>query len=144
MSVHHLLATADPLGALQFAHPAAAHAVARSTDAYTLTAGRSWSVVAALLGVVGVVLGGLALTRSTRRISTSTGAGTGSGTGSARAVAALAAGLAGAVIGGLIVATADGGPGTGSGIVGGFVALVVGLIAMLLGGLALARTRRPA
>jgi hypothetical protein len=140
MSVHHLLATADPLGALQFAHPAAAHAVARSTDAYTLTAGRSWSVVAALLGVVGVVLGGLALTRSTRRISTSTGAGT----GSARAVAAMAAGLAGAVIGGLIVATADGGPGTGSGIVGGFVALVVGLIAMLLGGLALARTRRPA
>jgi hypothetical protein len=55
---------------------------------------------------------------------------------------ALGAGLAGMVIGGLVVAAAEGGPGTGYGIVGGFVALVVGLIAMVLGGLALARSRR--
>jgi len=57
-------------------------------------------------------------------------------------VAALLA-LAGLVIGGLVVAAADGGPGTGNGIVGGFAALVLGLIAMVLGRLALARSRRP-
>ena len=55
---------------------------------------------------------------------------------------ALVAGLIGMVIGGLVVAAADGGPGTGNGLVGGFVALVMGLIAMVLGGLALARSRR--
>ncbi|WP_405148686.1 DUF6223 family protein [Sphaerisporangium sp. NBC_01403] len=57
---------------------------------------------------------------------------------------ALAAGLACTVIGGLVVAAADGGPGTGYGIVGGYVDLVVGPIAMVLGGLALARSRRTA
>ncbi len=46
------------------------------------------------------------------------------------------------VVGGLVVATADGGPGTGNGIVGGFAALAIGLIAAILGGLALARSRR--
>lgn len=34
--------------------------------AYTLTAGRFWSLVAALLGLAGVVIGGLALARSRR------------------------------------------------------------------------------
>ncbi|MEV4749315.1 DUF6223 family protein [Streptosporangium amethystogenes subsp. fukuiense] len=103
-------------------------------SAYTLTAGRFWSLVAALLGLAGVVIGGLALARSAGRIGT--------GTGRRGAIVALAAGLAGAVGGGLVVAAADGGPGTGYGIVGGFVALAVGLIAMALGGLALARSRR--
>ncbi|MFI6457141.1 DUF6223 family protein [Streptosporangium amethystogenes] len=103
-------------------------------SAYTLTAGRLWSLVAVLLGLVGVVIGGLALARSAGRIGT--------GTGRRGAIVALAAGPAGAVGGGLVVAAADGGPGTGYGIVGGFVALVVGLIAMALGGLALARSRR--
>jgi hypothetical protein len=55
---------------------------------------------------------------------------------------ALVAGLAGAVVGGLVVAAAEGGPGTGYGIVGGYLALAVGLIAMVLGGLALVRRRR--
>ena len=54
----------------------------------------------------------------------------------------MVAGLIGMVLGGLVVATADGGLGTGNGIVGGFVALVIGLIATVLGGLALARSRR--
>ena len=46
------------------------------------------------------------------------------------------------VIGGLVVAAAEGGPGTGYGIVDGFAALVLGLIATVLGRLALARSRR--
>ncbi|GAB3179588.1 hypothetical protein FHX75_14379 [Micromonospora palomenae] len=138
MSVRHLLAAAEAamLGDFGPATPSAAHVLVQpaAVDSYTLTAGRLWSLVAALLGLVGVVIGGLALARSAGRIGT--------GTGRRKPIVALAAGLAGAVIGGLVVAGADGGPGTGGGIVGGFVALVVGLIAMGLGGLGLARSRR--
>jgi hypothetical protein len=138
MSVRHLLAAAIsvPFAIDGLATPAAAHVLAQPdpVSAYALTAGRLWSVVAALLGLAGVVIGGLALARAAGRIGT--------GSGRRGAVAALAAGLAGLVIGGLVVAAADGGPGTGYGIVGGYVALVVGLIAMVLGGLALARSRR--
>jgi hypothetical protein len=57
---------------------------------------------------------------------------------------ALVLGLIGLVIGGLVVATADGGLGTGNGLGKGIVAMMVGLIGMTLGGLALARSRRPA
>jgi len=56
-------------------------------------------------------------------------------------VVAALLGLAGVVIGGLVVAAAEGGPGTGYGIVGGFVAVVVGLVGVVVGGLALARSR---
>ncbi|MFC5822419.1 DUF6223 family protein [Nonomuraea insulae] len=112
MSVRHLLA------AYVLSQP-------DPVSASTLTAGRLWSVVAALLGLAGAVIGGLALARSAGR---------------PRSLAAVLLGVAGAVIGGLVVAAAEGGPGTGYGIVGGFVALAVGLIAMLLGGLALARS----
>ena len=137
MSVRHLhaAATAALLGGFGLVTPAAAHVLAQSdpASAYTLTAGRLWSLVATLVGLTGVVIGGLALARSGRI-----------GTGPARraAVVALAAGLAGAAIGGLVVVAAEGGPGTGYGIVGGFVALVVGLIGVVLGGLALIRSRR--
>jgi hypothetical protein len=138
MSVRHLPATAAAtlLGIVGLATPAAAQVLVQPVDAYTLTAGRLWSAVAALLGLAGVVIGGLALARSARRIGT--------GTGRRGAVVALAAGLVCTVIGGLVVAAADGGPGTGYGIVGGYVDLAVGPIAMVLGGLALARARRTA
>jgi hypothetical protein len=116
MSVRHLLATSAVL--------------VQPASAYTLTAGRLWSVVAALLGLAGVVVGGLALARIR------------GGFGRRGAIVALGAGLVGMVLGGLVVAAADGGPGSGSGIVGGFVAVVVGLVAMVLGWLALARSRR--
>jgi uncharacterized protein DUF6223 len=135
MSVRHLLAaTAAVLGVFELATPAAADVLAQqpAVSAFALTAGRLWSVVAALLGVASVVIGGLVVARSAGRI----------GTGRRGAVVALVAGLAGMVIGGVVVAAAKGGPGTGYGIVGGYVALVVGLIAMVLGGLALARSRR--
>ncbi|WP_433356229.1 DUF6223 family protein [Microtetraspora malaysiensis] len=134
MSLRPPLATL--LGGFGFAGPAAAHVLVQSADvdAYTMTAGRLWSLGGALLGLAGVVIGGLALARSTGRIGT--------GDGRRGAVVAVVAGLAGVVIGGVVVAVAKGGPGTGYGIVGGFMALVVGLIAVVLGGLVLARARR--
>jgi hypothetical protein len=106
-----------------------AHAMAQSVDAYTLTAGRLWATSAALLGLVGAVVGGQALARSRRR----------TGTG---AFVALGSGLVAMVGGGVNLAVADGGPGTGNGVVGGALALMVGLLAMIFGGLALARSRR--
>ncbi|MFC6083041.1 DUF6223 family protein [Sphaerisporangium aureirubrum] len=136
MSVRNLLAAAAALPGL--ATPAAAYVLVQPDPVSTtgLTAGRFWSLVAAALGLAGVVVGGLALARATGRTGTrSRGRG---------AVAALAAGAAGAAGGGLVVAAAEGGPGTGYGIVGGYVALVIGLISMVLGGLALARSRRTA
>jgi hypothetical protein len=105
-----------------------------AVGAYTLTADRFWATSAAVLALVGVVIGGLALTRSVRRI--------GPGNGRRGGSVALVAGLVGVVIGGLVLATADGGPGTGNGVVGAIAALVAGLIGMAEGGLVLARSRR--
>lgn len=101
-----------------------------TVDAYALTTGRLVSVIAALVALAGVVIGGLALARSTGR------------TRKRWPVVALAAGLTGMLLGGLVVAAAEGGPGTGYGIVGGFVALAIGLIGTALGSLGLARSRR--
>ncbi|GIJ30022.1 hypothetical protein Vqi01_51840 [Micromonospora qiuiae] len=135
MSVRRLLAaaTAGPLGVLGLAAPAAAHILVQpgAVSASTMTAGRLWSLVGALLGLGGVIIGGVTLTRSPR-----------TGSGRRGASMALVAGLTCTIIGGLVVAAADGGPGTGYGIVGGFLDLVVGAVATLLGGLALARSRR--
>ncbi|MFJ2033690.1 DUF6223 family protein [Streptosporangium sp. NPDC087985] len=70
MSVRRLLAAAAAplLGGFGLATPAAAYALVQpaATSAYTLTAGRLWSLVAALLGLAGAVIGGLALARSRR------------------------------------------------------------------------------
>ena len=129
-------AAAALLGGFGLAAPAAAHVSAQPTAAsvYTMSAGRIGASVAALLGLSGVIISGLALARPTRRIGT--------GNGRLGATMALAAGLIGMALGGLVVATSDGGIGTGNGRGGAYVALVVGLIAMVLGGLALARSRR--
>ncbi|MEO3812302.1 DUF6223 family protein [Sphaerisporangium sp. B11E5] len=137
MSIRRLLAVAAaaPLAILWLATPAAAHVLVQPdpVGSYTLTSGRLWSLVAAGLGLAGVVAGGLALARARRRI----------GNGGRRgAVVALVTGLAGAVIGGMVVAAAKGGPGTGYGIVGGYMALVIGLVALTLAALTLARSRR--
>jgi len=107
-----------------------------TTTVYGLTAKRLWATTAAVLALIGVVMGGLALARSAGRI----------GTVNARmgAIVALVAGLIALVNGALNLAIAKGGPGTGNGVVGAAVALVLGLIAMALGGLALARSRRTA
>ncbi|WP_431968664.1 DUF6223 family protein [Actinacidiphila sp. bgisy160] len=107
-----------------------------ATSSYTLTPERVWAGTAAVLALLSVVLGVLALTSFARRIGT--------GDGRAPAIAAMAAGLVSVVNGGLVVVTADGGPGTGNGIVGGFVAVAIGLVAVVLGRQALARCSRRA
>ena len=90
--------------------------------------GRLIPSVAALVGLMGVVLGGVALARSAGRIG----------------IAAGVAGLISVIVGGLHAANSAGGIGTGNGLAGAIVAMVVGLISMVLGGLALARARRTA
>lgn len=134
--VTNLLAAAALVGGIGLASPAAAEVSVEpaSVDAYSVTPERIAASLAALVGLIGAVIGGLAVARSAGRIGT--------GTGRRGAVVALVLGPIGLVIGGLVVATADGGLGTGNGLAGGIVAMMVGLIGMILGGLALARSRR--
>lgn len=102
-----------------------------ATTVYGLTSRRLWASTVAALALVGVALGGLALTRPASRFGTTFGH-----------FGAMLAGLVAVVNGGLVLAVADGGPGSGNGVVGAAGALVLGLIAMAIGGLALARSRR--
>jgi Family of unknown function (DUF6223) len=100
-----------------------------------LTPRRLWATSAAMLALVGVVIGRMALRPSASRIGTSNGRKS--------ATVALVAGLVAVINGGLNLALATGGPGSGNGVVGVAAALVLGLIALALGGLGLARSRRP-
>ncbi|MFE7712666.1 DUF6223 family protein [Streptomyces sp. NPDC057486] len=121
------------------AAPAAAHASVQpiAASVYAMTPGRLGASMAALIGLTGLVIGGLALARARRT-------DTGTGTARSRALVALVASPISVALGGLVVATADGGLGTGNGLGGGIVAVLVGLIGTVLGGLALARSRRTA
>lgn len=94
---------------------------------FAVSSGRLGSSLAIVLGLIGIVSGARAMTRST-----------GSAVG---ATTAMALGLAGLTLGGLVAATADGGTGTGNGLGGAVVAMVLGVIGLVLGGLARARTR---
>ncbi|UGT58130.1 DUF6223 family protein [Nocardia asteroides] len=98
-----------------------------AADVYDLSAGRLGSSSAAVVGLAGVIIGGLALARS--------------GTAT-RATIALVAGLLALAVGLLVAVTADGGLGTGNGLGGAFVAMLVGAIAAVLGGLGLRQARR--
>ncbi|PYQ94947.1 MAG: hypothetical protein DMF94_21230 [Acidobacteria bacterium] len=131
-----MLAAAALVRALGLAAPAAAYASVQQAAASvpTLTPGRIVASTAAVMGLFGAVIGGLALARSAGRIGT--------GTGRRGAIVALVLAPIGLVVGGLVVATADGGFGTGHGLAGGIVAMIVGLIGTALGGLALSRSRR--
>lgn len=134
MSIPLLRAVAATLLAgFSLATPAVAHASVQPAAAsvYTLSAGRIGASAAALLGLVGVIIGGVALARADRMSNRASAA-----------IAALAVGLISMTLGGLVAATAKGGIGTGNGLGGAYVALVVGLISTVLGGLALARSRR--
>ena len=104
---------------------------ASTVDTYTLTGDRVVASSAALVALAGAVSGALALLRR-------------SGRGRSLSFAALAAGAIGLLLGGLVVATAEGGPGSGSGVVGGWVALALGVPAVGLGGAALLVRRRAA
>lgn len=116
--------------------PAVAHFSAQPAAAsvYTMSSGRIGAVAAAVLGLTGVAVAGLALARPAGRFGTASGR--------LGVVAALAAGLTGVALDALVVATADGGLGTGNWLGGAFVALLLGLIAVVLAGLALVRSRR--
>jgi len=129
-----LAATAVVGGFGLAAPPAALAAQPDAAIVYTMTPERIAASTAALVGLIGAVIGGRALARSAGRIA--------NGNGRRGAIVALVLGPIGLVIGGLVVATADGGVGTGNGLAGGVVAMMVGLIGMALGGLALARSRR--
>ncbi|MGR6965217.1 DUF6223 family protein [Geodermatophilus sp. URMC 61] len=125
MSVLHVLAV-----------PTAA-SVSVAAGGYDIGTGRLVPTVAAVVGLISVVTGGLALARSGRT-------GTGTGNGRARATVALVAGLGSVVVGGLHAADSAGGLGTGNGLAGAVVAVVLGLIGVVTAGLALARSRRDA
>jgi Family of unknown function (DUF6223) len=129
-----VLAAAVMIGGFGFGAPAAAQVSDQppAVRAYTLTPERIAASAAGVVGLIGAVIGGLALARSA------------GGHGRRGAIVALVTGPIGLVIGGVVVATADGGLGTGNGLGGGIVAMTVGLIGMALGGLALARSRRTA
>jgi hypothetical protein len=99
-----------------------------------ITSGRARALVAVAVGLISVVIGGLARARSTGRMGT--------GSGRVGAIVALVLGLIGMVLSVVHLGTSTGGFGTGSGRAGAIVALVLGLIGMNLGGLTLARSRR--
>lgn len=102
-----------------------------SAAGYQVGSGRLVPSVAAVLGLAGVVIGGLARARSG-----------GAGNWRAAAVLALVAGLISVAVGGLHAANAAGGLGTGNGLAGAVLAVVLGLIAVVVSGLTLARARR--
>jgi len=105
-----------------------------ATTVMGVTPGRVWATIAAIIGLLGVVVGGMALRRAVRS--------TGPGDGRKGAIVAVVAGLIAVLNGALNLAVATGGPGTGNGVVGAAGALVLGLIAAGVGVLALARSRR--
>jgi hypothetical protein len=105
--------------------PEAAHVSAIA--GYEIGSGRTVPTVAAAVGLISVVIGGLVLARSAGR---------------AGAIVTLVAGLISMAVGGLHAANSAGGLGTGNGLAGAIIALALGLIGMILGGLALARSRR--
>jgi uncharacterized protein DUF6223 len=113
MSVYHSLAA-----------PAATHIFAAS--AYGPGSGRFGAIVAGVVGLISVAIGGWALARSAGRIG----------------IGALVVGLTAMVLGAWHLVRSADGFGTGNGRAGAIVALVVALIGISLGGLALARSRR--
>jgi hypothetical protein len=98
-----------------------------------ITSGRARALAAVAVGLISVVIGGLARARARR---------SGSGSGRTGAIVALALGLIGLILSVVHLGTSTGGFGTGGGRAGAIVALVLSLIGMSLGGLAFARARR--
>ncbi|HZR82908.1 MAG TPA: DUF6223 family protein [Candidatus Binatia bacterium] len=124
--IAYAAASAALLG-VALATPAAAQGVIATGS------GRAGAQVAALVALIGVITGGLAL-RAAR--------GGGATNARDRAIVALVLGVMGMLLGVLHFATTTGGFGTGNGRAGAIVAAVLGLIGLLLGRLALARSGR--
>ena len=97
-----------------------------------ITPGRLESILAAMVGLISVVIGVRAMRFASRP-----------GSGRLGATVAMVMGLIGTILSGLHLARSySANFGTGSGKAGAIVALVLGLIGMVLGGLAMARYRR--
>ena len=129
------LVAAAVFAGLVYAVLVAAHASEpAATTVQGLTPRRLWATMSALLALVGVVIGGLALARPASRF--------GAASGRSEAIVSLSAGMIAVINGGLNLAVATGGPGTGNGVVGAAAAFVLGLLALALGTLALARRHR--
>jgi hypothetical protein len=109
--------------------PAAAQASGQPAVGFGMTSGRFMASSSAVIGLVGAVIGSLALWRPAGRF----------GRGRLGVIIALAAGVVSVCVGGYIVATA-GGFGTGGGRAGAIVAVVLGLLAIVLGGIAFVRS----
>lgn len=112
------------------AAPVTTH-VSVAAAGYELGVGRTVPTVAAGLGLISVIAGGLALARSRR-----------TGTGRSGSIVALVLGPISVIVGGVHGAHSAGGLGTGNGLAGAIFAVVLGLIGMVLSGLALTRSRR--
>jgi len=97
---------------------------------YGITSGRLESILAAVAGLISIVIGRLALGSTNRN-----------GSGKQKSIVALAMGLICLIASGIHLGRSyTASFGTGSGKAGAIVALVLGLIGMVLGGLALARS----
>src|SRR5262245_58926946 len=92
--------------------------------------GRGGAVVAGVIALAGVIVGGVAFSRSAR--------------GNARdgAIVSLVLAVIGALLAVLHLVTARGGIGTGNGRAGAIVALVLGVAGVVLGRLAIRRSGR--
>jgi hypothetical protein len=99
-----------------------------------ITTGRARAMVAAAVGLISVIIGGFALSRSRAR--------TGGSNWRVSGILAVVPGLIGMVLSVMHLGTSTGGFGTGGGRAGAIVALVLSLIGINLGGLVLARSRR--
>src|SRR6266567_3191154 len=114
------LAAAALFGGLVYAVLVAAHvSEPAATTVYGLTPRRLWATTAAVLALVGVVIGGLALARPASRVGTASGR--------LGAIVALVAGLISVVNGGRNLAFVNGGPAPGNGVLGGAAAFGLGL-----------------
>ena len=100
---------------------------------YGITSGRAAALLPGILGLVSVIVGGWALTRSASHLRN----------GRLGAFASLMTSVIVVILSGMhLVRTAGSSIGTGSGRLGAIVALVLGLIGIVLGGIALARSRK--
>jgi hypothetical protein len=99
--------------------------------AIRLGSGRLVPSVAAIIGLIGAAVGGVALVRS-RRVSTRPAGGS----------VAISFGIVALVIGGLHASKSAGSIGTGNGLAGAYAAMGLGLASMTLGMLTHARIKR--
>jgi hypothetical protein len=97
-----------------------------------MTSARAAALLAVGIGLVSVVLGGVALARARGRLT---------GSGLAWSIMALVLGFIGIAVSGVLLATSAG-IGTGGGSLGAIVAMLLSLIGAALGGVAFAGSRR--